>query len=128
MEKSDVLILIFLLILIFALYYLYQNLSSFECSFESTFSNVMSDVNYAFEPEGSVYSKTKIFRFTISSSRNRLEYFGMIITKENGINLFFENRTEPGGGSIVATLSLDEAEGIIVNRFFKKECYPEIKL
>ena len=105
MEKSDILIIIFLLILVVGLLFLYLNLSSFECSMESMFSDVMSDVSYSFEPEGSVYSKTKIFRFAITSSRNRFEYFGMSITKD-GISLFFDNRTEPGGGSIVATLSL----------------------
>lgn len=125
MKREDFLIIIFAVILITSLTYLYQNLSSFECSMESSFSNVMSDINYEFEPEGSLYSKTKVFRFNILSSRNRLEYFGMIITKGEEI-LFFENRTEPEGGSIVATINLNE--NVTANRFFKKKCYPEVKL
>jgi hypothetical protein len=125
MKREDFLIIIFAVILITSLIYLYQNLSSFECSMESSFSNVMSDINYEFEPEGSLYSKTKVFRFNILSSRNRLEYFGMIITKGEEI-LFFENRTEPEGGSIVATINLNE--NVTANRFFKKKCYPEVKL
>jgi hypothetical protein len=125
MKREDFLIIIFAVILITSLTYLYQNLSSFECSMESSFSNVMSDISYEFEPEGSLYSKTKVFRFNILSSRNRLEYFGMIITKGEEI-LFFENRTEPEGGSIVATINLNE--NVTANRFFKKKCYPEVKL
>lgn len=125
MKREDFLIIIFAVILITSLIYLYQNLSSFECSMESSFSNVMSDISYEFEPEGSLYSKTKVFRFNILSSRNRLEYFGMIITKGEEI-LFFENRTEPEGGSIVATINLNE--NVTANRFFKKKCYPEVKL
>ena len=95
MKKEDFLIIMFLAILIIGLIYLYQNLNSFECSIENSLSNPMSDINYEFEPQGSLYSKTKIFRFTILSSRNRLEYFGMKIIGENGEVLFFENRTEP---------------------------------
>lgn len=126
MKREDFLIIMFLMILIFGLVYFYQNLSYFECSMESSFSTAMSDVNYEFEPQGSSYSKTKVFRFIISSSRNRLEYFGMKISKENGEILFFENRTEPEGGSLIATIN--ETEKIVVNRFFKKRCYPEIRL
>jgi len=125
MEKESILTVIFLVVLITALLYLYQNLSSFECSMENMFSTAMADISYEFEPQGSLYSKTKILRFTISSSRSRIEYFGMRITRDNE-TLFFENRTEPEGGSIVATIN--ETENIKVNRFFKKECYPEIQL
>ena len=93
---------------------------------ENSFSSVMSDINYEFEPQGSLYNKVKVFRFTISSSRKRIEYFGMKISRENGEVLFFENRTEPEGGSIVATIN--ETENLTVNRFFKKKCYSEIQL
>jgi hypothetical protein len=126
MEKEDFLVIIFLGILIIGLIYLYQNLSSFECSMENSFSNVMTDINYEFEPQGSLYNKVKVFRFTISSSRKRIEYFGMKISRENGEVLFFENRTEPEGGSIVATIN--ETENLIVSRFFKKKCYSEVQL
>jgi len=127
MKREDIIIIMFTIILIFGVIYLIQNLSSFECSMESSFTNVMSDISYEFEPQGTLYSKTKIFRFNILSSRERLEYFGMMITN-NEETLFFENRTSPEGGSIIATISLNESENIIVNRFFKKKCYSEVRL
>ncbi|MEM5778449.1 MAG: hypothetical protein QXD43_02130 [Candidatus Aenigmatarchaeota archaeon] len=125
MERGDILAIIFLIVLIISLIYLYQNLSSFECFIERSFNNVMSDVSYEFEPEGSLYGKSKIFRFTISSSRERLEYFGMKVMKNNE-TLFFENRTEAHGGSIIATIN--ETENLKVDRFFKKKCYSEVHL
>lgn len=128
MEKGDLLIIIFLAILITSITYLYLNLASFECSMETSTSNAMTDINYEFEPQGSLYSKTRIFRFNILSSKNRLEYFGMNITNETGGSLFFENRTEPEGGSIVATLLLNEDQKVNVDRFFKKKCFTEIHL
>jgi hypothetical protein len=128
MEKGDLLIIIFLAILITSLIYLYQNLASFECSMETSTSTAMSDINYEFEPEGTLYSKTMIFRFNILSSKNKIEYYGMNITNDAGKTLFFENRTEPEGGSIVATLNLNESEKFNVDRFFKKKCFSEIHL
>jgi hypothetical protein len=127
MKREDIFIIIFLMMLIFGLYYLYQNRDSFECFAENAV-NTGSDVIYEFEPEGSVYSKTKVFRFNVFSSRKSLEYFGMNISKENGEVLFFENRTAPEGGSIVSTLIVNESENFTVNRFFKKRCYPEVRL
>ena len=127
MKREDIFIVIFLMMLIIGLCYLYQNRSSFECFMENAISTG-SDVSYEFEPEGSVYSKTKVFRFNVFSSRKSLEYFGMKISNENGEVLFFENRTEPEGGSIVSTLTLNESENFIVNRFFKRKCYPEVRL
>jgi len=130
MEREDITIIIFLIILVIGIFYLIQNLSSFECSMEDMFStkDVMTDISYEFEPEGSLYSKTKVFRFAIYSSKSKLEYFGMEVSNENGETLFFDNRTQKEGGSIVATLSLNETEKLTVRRFFKKECYPEVRL
>ena len=128
MNRENVLIIMFSIILASGLFYLYQNLSSFECFMESSFSTAMSDISYEFEPQGSSYSKTRVFRFTITSSKNKLEYFGMKISNETGNVLFFEKRTEPEGGSIMATVTMDENQGVIVNRFFKKKCYSEIQL
>lgn len=129
MKIGDVLIVIFLVILVIGLIYFYQNLSSFDCFIEQTFGTLMSDIKYEFEPEGSFYGKTRVLRFIISSSRSRLEYFGMEISKENGDILFFENRTNPEGGSIIATVKLaNETEKLNINRFFKKKCYPEVQL
>lgn len=129
MRRGDIFLLLFLVILATSFFYIYQNLESLDCSIEQSISDVMSDIEYEFEPEGSSYGKTKIFRFIISSSRNRLEYFGMKVSREEGEVLFFDNRTNQEGGSILATLSLsNENETLVIDRFFKKRCYPEIHL
>jgi len=124
MEREDALVIVFLIILIFGLFYLYQNLNSFQCYMENSF-RTSSDISYEFEPQGSLYSKVKVFRFAITSSSKKLEYFGMRISKDEEV-LFFENRTEPEGGSIVATIN--ETENITVERFFKEKCQPETRL
>lgn len=129
MNKGDYLAIIFLAILAIGLIYFYQHIESFDCYIDYSFGNVMSDIDYEFEPEGSLYGKTRIYRFIISSSGNRLEYYGMNITKEDGEELFFQNRTNPEGGSLITTINLDsEDEIIIVERFFKKKCYAEVRL
>jgi hypothetical protein len=127
MEKEDYFIILFSAILITGLYYFYQNLGSFECFMENTTRDVMSDIKYEFEPNGSLYGKTKIYRFNIVSSRKNLEYYGMKITNGDEV-LFFEAGTTPEGGSIVATLIINETDVINVDRFFKKKCFSEVRL
>lgn len=127
MERGDVLAIFFVIVLIVGLLYFYQNLSSFQCSIEKSFSTDTSGISYEFEPQGSLYSSTRVFSFTISSSNNRLEYFGMRIIK-NGDVIFSENRTEPSGGSILSTVSVNETDNVTAERFFKKTCYPEVRL
>ena len=129
MDKGDVFLIIFLVILALGIIYFYQNMSSFDCFMDYSFSDVMSDVEYEFEPEGSLYGKTRIYRFIISSSLNRLEYYGMNISTQEGEILFFQNKTNPEGGSMITTINVPtEDEILIVNRFFKKKCYPEVRL
>lgn len=127
MEKEDYFIILFAAILITSLIYFYQNLDSFKCFVENTTKDVMSDIKYEFEPNGSLYGKTKIYRFDISSSGKDLEYYGMRITNEDEV-LFFKIETDPAGGSIVATLLINETNVINVERFFKKKCYSEVRL
>jgi len=127
MEKEDYFIILFAVILITSLLYFYVNIGSFECFMENTTKDVMADIKYDFEPNGSLYGKTKIFRFNIVSSRNNLEYYGMRITKGDEV-LFFKFETDPAGGSIVATLLINETDSINVERFFKKKCFPEVRL
>ena len=127
MEKEDYFIILFSAILITGLFYFYQNLGSFECFVENTTKDVMSDIKYEFEPNGSLYGKAKIYRFNILSSGKKLEYYGMKITKGSEV-LFFEVGTSPEGGSIVATLVINETDEIIVDRFFKKKCFSEVRL
>ena len=129
MKKSDYLAIVFLVILVASLIYLYQNMESFDCYIDRTLGNAVSDVEYEFEPEGSLYGKTRIYRFIISSPSSRLEYYGMDITKENGESVFFQNRTNPEGGSLITTITLNnEEEVLVIDRFFKKRCYPEVRL
>jgi hypothetical protein len=127
MQKEDYFIILFSAILITGLYYFYQNLGSFECFMQNTTRDVMSDIKYEFEPNGSLYGKTKIYRFNIISSGKNLEYYGMKITNGDDV-LFFQAGTNPEGGSIVATLVINETDVINVDRFFKKKCYSEVRL
>ena len=106
MKKEDILLILFLVILATSFIYIYQNLESLDCYIDYSYGDIMADITYEFEPEGSLFGKTKIFRFLISSNRNRLEYFGMEVTDEKGEVLFFENMTNPGGGSLSASIEL----------------------
>ena len=128
MEKEDYFIVLFAVILLTSLYYVYRNMSDFECFVETTIKNAMSDIKYEFEPEGSLFGKTKIYRFSITSSASNLEYFSMKITNGRGEVLFFEAGTEPAGGSIVKSLAISETDTISVERVFKKKCFPEVRL
>jgi hypothetical protein len=128
MKREDIFLILFLVILATSLVYIYQNLESLDCYIDYSYGDLMSDINYEFEPEGSLFGKTKIFRFLISSNRNRLEYFGMEIKDGQGEILFFENITNPEGGSLSASIEVGENETVIVKRFFKKMCYPEVEL
>ena len=127
MNRGDILVFVFLAILAAGFIYLYINLDSFDCYMERSVGNVMSDIEYEFEPNGSIYGKTAIYRFTITSEISRLEYFGMSI-KNGEEQIFFENRTVPQGGSIVASVNLSEYDNITISRFFKKTCYEEVRL
>jgi hypothetical protein len=128
MKRSYIFLILFLVILATSLLYIYQNLESLDCYIDYTYGDLMSDINYEFEPEGSLFGKARIFRFLISSNRNRLEYYGMEIRDEKGEVLFFENMTNPEGGSLSASIEGGENETFIVKRFFKKMCYPEVEL
>ena len=127
MDKENYFIILFSVILATSLIYFYQNLDSFNCFVENSTKDVMSDIKYEFEPEGSLYGKTKIYRFVISSSKKSLEYYGMEI-KNGNQTLFLQTGTEPEGGSLVSTLTINESDQITVKRFFKKKCYSEAVL
>ena len=90
-------------------------------------NGVMGNIEYSFEPAGSIYGKTRIYRFVITSYDSRLEYFGMEVRNGEEI-LFFENMTNPEGGTLSTVLEIEESEDIEVKRFFKKKCYPETDL
>ena len=128
MNRDYAFLALFLVILITSFIFIYLNSESLDCSMEQSFGDVMSDINYEFEPEGSSYGDAKIIRLFINSYRGRIEYYGMEITDDRGEVLFFENLTNPEGGSITASLKLGEDETVNVKRFFKKKCFPEVLL
>ncbi|MBN2203285.1 MAG: hypothetical protein JW700_03830 [Candidatus Aenigmarchaeota archaeon] len=129
MNRGDVFLFLFMAILATSFLYIYQNMDSLDCYMDQGIGDVMSDIEYDYNTEGSLYGKTRIYRFIISSSRSRLEYFGMNITAQDGTELFFKNITNPEGGSIITTISLkSENETVFVERFFKKKCFEEMRL
>lgn len=127
MEKRDFFLILFVTILLTSFIYIYQNVESLDCYVDYTFGDMMGNIEYAFEPNGSLYGKTRIYRFSITSYSSRLEYYGMEILKDGEV-VSLENMTNPEGGSISAAIQIDEDSVIEVNRFFKKKCYPEISL
>ncbi len=127
MKREYLFVILFLVILATSFVFIYQNTESLECYMEYSYGDIMSDIEYEFEPEGSAYGKTRIFRFIISSHRNNIEYYGMEISNDEEV-LFFENLTDAEGGSISISLESEENETLIVRRFFKKACYPEMQL
>jgi hypothetical protein len=127
MEKENYFIILFSVILVTSLIYFYSNIGDFECYVLNSTSDVMGDITYDFEPQGSLYGKTRIYRFIIASTLKNLEYYGMEI-KNGNETLFFQVGKEPEGGSIVTSLMINETDKITVNRFFKKKCYPQVVL
>jgi hypothetical protein len=127
MQRDDYFIILFSIIVLTSVSYVFLNLESFECYMMSISNNQLGDIKYEFEPEGSLYGKTKIYRFTIASSSKALEYFGMNVTRNNE-TIFSEMQNSSAGGSIVATVIINESDAISVDRFFKKKCYPEMRL
>ncbi|MFH1229236.1 MAG: hypothetical protein V1678_02310 [Candidatus Aenigmatarchaeota archaeon] len=128
MEKENYFIILFSAILVSSLFYFYSNMSSFECYVINSTKDVMSDIKYDFEPEGSLYGQTRIYRFIISSTAKNIEYYGMNITDAEGNVLFSQLGSEPDGGSIVYSMRINETKEITTKRFFKKKCFPEIVL
>jgi hypothetical protein len=128
MERENYFIILFSIILVTSLIYFYSNIGSFECYVVNSTKDVMSDIKYEFEPQGSLYGQTRIYRFIISSSAKNMEYYGMKITDSKGDVLFSQIGEEPDGGSMVASLIINQSENITVERFFKKKCFVEIRL
>jgi hypothetical protein len=128
MKRDYAFLTLFVVILITSFIFIYQNSESLDCSMERSFGDVMSDISYEFEPNGSSYGNTKILRFFISSYRGRIEYYGMEVTDKDGKVLYFENLTNHEGGSLSASFELEENESVNVKRFFKKKCFPEVVL
>ena len=127
MDSGDAFLILALVIVATSFIYIYLNMESLDCYMDYSMNGVMGNIEYSFEPAGSIYGKTRIYRFVITSYDSRLEYFGMEVRNGEEI-LFFENMTNPEGGTLSTVLEIEESEDIEVKRFFKKKCYPETDL
>jgi hypothetical protein len=128
MEKDNYFIILFSVILVTSLIYFYSNIDSFECFVINSTKDSMSDITYDFEPQGSLYGQTRIYRFVISSTGNDIEYYGMKIVDSKGNVLFSNIKNQPDGGSLMTSLRINQSENITVDRFFKRKCFPEKRL
>lgn len=126
MKKEDAFIVLSASILIISIAYFYNNIGSFECYVNNIGKSAMTGIVYNFEPNGSLYGNVKIYRFEIESSDSSLEYYGMSIKSSNGTSIFSEIDKEPDGGLITATVNVSDS--LTVERYFKKMCYPEVRL
>jgi hypothetical protein len=111
-----------------------------ECETELSEHTMWDDIEYWFSPLGGSISipitgpinKTVKFNFTISSSRKRLESFGMSVIYRTFSpltdNLLYKGTkfaTDGKGGSLTTTVNLTDKAGgeIYATIWFKKRCY-----
>lgn len=113
-----------------------------ECEIEWRDYNILDDIQYWVNPPGAalvigglpIENKTKeVFNFTILSSRNRLEYFGMNIIERTFSPIitddviFSSNKMTPDGkgGSIIREVNITNRTNVefYATIWFKKKCY-----
>jgi len=112
-----------------------------DCEIELKDHFIMDDIEYWVTPPGGgiiissrgSINKTQVFNFTIKSSRQRLEYFGMNIIERsfspivNDDTIFSstKNSTDGKGGSIITSVNLTGKAGVefYTTIWFKKKCY-----
>jgi hypothetical protein len=101
-----------------------------ECEIEKMQHGFWDDINYSSFPQPGRLNNTQLFNFTITSSRNRLEYATMSILYKtmSGESLLSSQtlRTVTGDRiSITNTLNLTNFSGgsVVVLTLFKKKCY-----
>lgn len=106
-----------------------QNIS--ECDIEEAEHGFWDDITYLIEPKPGTLNTSQKFNFTITSSRNRLEYATLNvyyvrppITYQA---LFNQSKATTKGDiiSITTTLNLTGKTfgGLVVETYFKKKCY-----
>lgn len=101
-----------------------------ECEIERLQHGFWDDINYSTFPKPGFLNKSQFFNFTITSSRNRLEYATMSIMYKTtaGEQLLFSQtqRTSTGDKiSIATTVNLTNLTGgsVVALTLFKKKCY-----
>jgi hypothetical protein len=101
-----------------------------ECEIEKLEHEFLEDINYSTFPKPGLLNKTQLFNFTITSSRNRLEYAGMGISYRSSLGeslLFSQTKKTTTGDkiSITTTLNLTGKVGgsVVAMTWFKKKCY-----
>ncbi len=113
-----------------------------ECKIEWRDHHILDDIEYNVTPPGAAFligprvveNKTEVvFNFTIWSSRERLEYFGMNIIERtftpliNDDVIFSSNKMTPDGkgGSIVREINITNRVNVefYATIWFKKKCY-----
>ena len=112
-----------------------------ECEIEISEHHILDDIQYWIDPQGGSFliglapleNKTQqLFNFTIRSSRNRLESFGMILFERTfspltDRQLFSSTKLTPdgSGGSITYTVNVSNRTNVefYASSWFKKKCY-----
>lgn len=102
-----------------------------ECDLEKSQHDFWEDINYWLTPKAGSLNKSQEFNFTITSSRNMLEYATLNIyyTRPPTIyqNLFNESVATSKGDVISITTNLNLTGktfgGLVVETYFKKKCY-----
>jgi hypothetical protein len=101
-----------------------------ECEIEKLEHDFWEDINYSTFPKPGFLNKSQLFNFTITSSRNRLEYAAMSISyktpgKEDLLFSQIKKTTKGDKVSITTTLNLTGKTGgsVVAMTWFKKKCY-----
>jgi len=108
----------------------YITLTISECDKEKMEHDFWEDIVYWITPKPGALNQSQLFNFTITSSRNRLEYAFLNISYiRPGINknLFNKSVTSSKGDKITIFTTLNMTGktfgGVIVEAWFKKKCY-----
>ena len=112
-----------------------------ECQIEWSEHYILDDIQYWVEPPGGaiiigsvgIENKSVLFNFTISSSRNRLEYYGMNIIQrifnpriiDDLIFSSIKLSSDGKGGTITRSVNVTDKKNIeyYATVWFKKKCY-----
>ena len=101
-----------------------------ECQIEKMEHGFWDDINYSTFPQPGLLNESQEFNFTITSSRNRLEYAIMSITYKtlDGEEMLFSQTRRTSTGDkiyITTTLNLTGKSGgsVVALTLFKKKCY-----
>ncbi|MFH1229314.1 MAG: hypothetical protein V1678_02720 [Candidatus Aenigmatarchaeota archaeon] len=101
-----------------------------ECDLENLNYGYWDDITYFIKPTPGTLNTTQLFNFTITSSRNRLEYGTLFIDYERPgtyKNLFNKSLATAKGDKISITTTLNLTGkiygGLKITTYFKKKCF-----